>query len=68
MSFSEEESPNGESEKLKIRNCSGAFQLRDFSDEESTDERPLKLKSQQWILHVEGKSLCRWHFEWKGPP
>jgi hypothetical protein len=29
--------------------------LRTFSEEESPDEEPLKLKSQSWMLHVEGK-------------
>ncbi|MDR1035910.1 MAG: hypothetical protein LBT40_04900 [Deltaproteobacteria bacterium] len=38
-------------------NCSGAPPLRAFSEEESPDEAPLKLKSQQWILHMEGKSF-----------
>jgi hypothetical protein len=26
------------------------------------------MKSQQWILHVEGKSLRRGYFGWEDPP
>jgi hypothetical protein len=37
------------------------------SGEMSPDEEQLKFKSQQWILHAEGESFCRRHFDWKGP-
>jgi hypothetical protein len=42
--------------------------LRAFSEKENPDEEHLKLKNQQWILHMEGKSFCRGHIYWIRSP
>jgi hypothetical protein len=34
-----------------------SIEVRGFKEKERTDEDPLKFKSQQWMLHVEGKVL-----------
>jgi hypothetical protein len=52
----------------RTHKCSGALLLRAFSEAESPDEEPLKLKSQQWILHVEEKSVGRGNLLLKMPP
>jgi hypothetical protein len=44
-------------------NCSDAPPLRAISEEESPDDGRLKLKSRQWMPHVEGKSFRGGYFD-----
>jgi hypothetical protein len=46
----------------------GAPLLSSFLEEESPDEKPLKLKIQLRILNVDVKSCCEGYFDCEEPP